>query len=60
MTIQANVSALDVADQQHCKGDPESDKRLGNPSNDASDDQRPMEIGGIQLVPSGHAPPCGV
>ncbi|WP_339612649.1 hypothetical protein [uncultured Rubinisphaera sp.] len=47
MTIQANVSALDVADQQHRKGNSESNKRLGNPSDNARNDQRTMEIGCI-------------
>ena len=47
MTIQANVSALDVADHQHGKGDPEDDKRLGNPSDNASDRQRAIQVGCI-------------
>ncbi|HCS51211.1 MAG TPA: hypothetical protein DIW81_06385 [Planctomycetaceae bacterium] len=46
-SVETNVAALDVADHQHGKGDPEDDIRLENPSDNASDRQRSIQVGGI-------------
>ncbi|TWT59708.1 hypothetical protein [Rubinisphaera italica] len=46
-SVEANVAALDVADHQHGKGDSEDDIRLANPSDNAGNRQRAIQVGGI-------------